>query len=137
MASSFNAPTHRFIHVQEEIARNVYQAAAQPLTDSIARDQDAALALQLQRMEAASPALPEVHDDDSERIAWQMQEQEQLEQEHHDATVAQTLGEEERNRQTAASRVPHLNDALNTMRGDSRRCQNRNVSSTTAILKYY
>ena len=37
--------------------------------------------------------LPPVIDEDSERVAWQLQEQEDFEQEQHDAEVAQRLFE--------------------------------------------
>ena len=50
------------------------------------------MALELQRIEMHTP-LPPVIDEYSERVAWQLQEQEDFEQEQHDAEVAQRLFE--------------------------------------------
>ena len=77
---------------QNEIATSAYEAAGRAFTDSIIGNPDAALALELQRMEIQTP-LPPVIDEDSERVAWQLQEQENFEQEQHDAEVAQRLFE--------------------------------------------
>jgi hypothetical protein len=77
---------------QNEIATSAYEAAGRAFTDSIIGNPDAALALELQRMEIQTP-LPPVIDEDSERVAWQLQEQEHFEQEQHDGEVAQRLSE--------------------------------------------
>ena len=77
---------------QNEIATSAYEAAGRAFTDSIIRNPDAVLALELQRIEIQTP-LPPVIDEDSERVAWQLQEQEDFEQEQHDAEVAQRLSE--------------------------------------------
>ena len=77
---------------QSEIAPSAYEAAGKAFTDGIIGNPDAALALELQRMEIQTP-LPPVIDEDSERVAWQLQEQEHFEQEQHDGEVAQRLSE--------------------------------------------
>ena len=75
---------------QNEIATSAYEAAGRAFTDSIIGNPDAAL--ELKRMEIQTP-LPPVIDEDSERVAWQLQEQEHFEQEQHDGEVAQRLSE--------------------------------------------
>ena len=50
------------------------------------------MALELQQIEMHTQ-LPPVIDEYSERVAWQLQEQEDFEQEQHDAEVAQRLFE--------------------------------------------
>ena len=77
---------------QSEIATSAYEAAGKAFTDGIIGNPDAALALELQRMEIQTP-LPPVIEEDSERVAWQLQEQEHFEQEQHDGEVAQRLSE--------------------------------------------
>ncbi|XP_052059181.1 E3 ubiquitin-protein ligase RLIM-like [Mytilus californianus] len=53
-------------------------------------DIDGDFALELQHMELLKP-LSSISDNDNERIAWQLQEQDWLEQEQHDADFAQRL----------------------------------------------
>lgn len=104
---------------QNEIATSAYEAAGRAFTDSIIRNPDAALALELQRMEIQTP-LPPVIDEDSERVAWQLQEQEDFELEQHDSEVAQRLSENDdsSNRQNTG-RVDQLSSVLQDMERSS------------------
>ncbi|XP_052092839.1 uncharacterized protein LOC127729190 [Mytilus californianus] len=121
--------TKRFL--QNEITASAYEAAQRPFTESIRRNPDAALALKLQKREVQTP-LPPIIDEDSELIALQLQEQDHLEQELHDAEVAQRIadGWQRQNedgqvphaneggrvpRLNDGGRVPRLNEALNSM----------------------
>ena len=106
---------------RDEIANLAYAAAERPFSESIMRDSDAALALQLQRMEIQTP-LPPMIDEDSERIAYQIQEEENFEREQHDEFVAHSLAEGEartNGRNPIRSRVSHLEEALEDMQRDS------------------
>ena len=95
---------------QNEIATSAYEAAGRAFTDSIIGNPNAAL--ELKRMEIQTP-LPPVIDEDSERVAWQLQEQEHFEQEQHDAEVAQRMSENDDNssRQNRG-RVDQLSNVL-------------------------
>ena len=97
---------------QNEIATSAYEAAGRAFTDSIIGNPDAALALELQRMEIQTP-LPPVIDEDSERVAWQLQEQEHFEQEQHDGEVAQRLSEnDDSSSRQNRGRVDQLSNVL-------------------------
>lgn len=102
--------------LQNDIATSAYQGAEKTLTESIFRNPDALLALELQRMEVKTP-FPPVIDEDSERVAWQLQEQEQFEQEQHDADVAQRMmAEDQRSHgHHRNGRVDRLGEALEEM----------------------
>lgn len=117
MAFHFNHDEFAERFLQNEIAASAFEAAQRPFTESIRRNPDAALALKLQKREVQTP-LPPIIDEDSERIALQLQEQDYLEQELHDTEVAQRLAEGDRNgwqRQNEDERVPQLNEALQSM----------------------
>ncbi|VDI55595.1 Hypothetical predicted protein [Mytilus galloprovincialis] len=104
--------------LQNEIAASAFEAAQRPLTESIRRNPDAALALRLQKREVQTPLPPYIDDDHSAVIALQLQEQEHLEQELHDAEVAQRLAGGDGNgwqRRNEDGRVPQLNEALQGM----------------------
>ncbi|XP_071152543.1 E3 ubiquitin-protein ligase ARK2C-like [Mytilus edulis] len=106
--------------LQNEIAASAYEAAQRPLTESVRRNPDAALALRLQKREVQTPLPPDIDEDHSAVIALQLQEQEHLEQELHDREVAQRLAGGDGNgwqRQNEDGRVPQLNEALHSMHG--------------------
>ncbi|XP_063424275.1 uncharacterized protein LOC134707998 [Mytilus trossulus] len=106
--------------LQNEIAASAFEAAQRPLTESIRRNPDAALALRLQKREVQTPLPSYIDDEHSAVIALQLQEQEHLEQELHDAEVAQRLAGGDGNgwqRQNGNGRVPQLNEALQSMHG--------------------
>ncbi|CAG2220336.1 RNF38_44 [Mytilus edulis] len=106
--------------LQNEIAASAYEAAQRPLTESIRRNPDAALALRLQKREVQTPLPPVIAEDHSAVIALQLQEQEHLEQELHDREVAQRLAGGDGNgwqRRNEDGRVPQLNEALHSMHG--------------------
>jgi hypothetical protein len=95
---------------QNEIATSAYEAAGRAFTDSIIGNPDAAL--ELKRMEIQTP-LPPVIDEDSERVAWQLQEQEHFEQEQHDAEVAQRMSEnDDSSSRQNRGRVDQLSNVL-------------------------
>ena len=95
---------------QNEIATSAYEAAGRAFTDSIIGNPDAAL--ELKRMEIQTP-LPPVIDEDSERVAWQLQEHEHFEQEQHDAEVAQRMSEnDDSSSRQNRGRVDQLSNVL-------------------------
>ena len=95
---------------QNEIATSAYEAAGRAFTDSIIGNPNAAL--ELKRMEIQTP-LPPVIDEDSERVAWQLQEQEHFEQEQHDAEVAQRMSEnDDSSSRQNRGRVDQLSNVL-------------------------
>ena len=70
------------------------------------------MALELQRIEMHTQ-LPPVIDEYSERVAWQLQEQEDFEQEQHDAEVAQRLFEnDDSSSRQNRGRVDQLSNVL-------------------------
>ena len=70
------------------------------------------MALEVQMIAIQTP-LPPVIDEDSERVEWQLQEQEDFEQEQHDAEVAQRLFEnDDSSSRQNRGRVDQLSNVL-------------------------